>query len=53
MKKEKLSYEKPELHKVRLDVKSSVLTVCNTSIVVDPSPTCQLPEGTCWYDTPA
>jgi hypothetical protein len=51
MKKKKSSYEKPELHKVRLDVKTSVLSVCRTSIVVDPADTCQLEPGGCWYPT--
>ena len=30
---EKKEYQKPALRKVRLDVKTAVLTVCNTSIV--------------------
>jgi len=45
--KKKLSYEKPELRKVRLDIKSSVLAVCRTSVVADPSDTCQEAIGTC------
>jgi len=32
----KRDYEKPLLRKVRLEIKTSVLTVCNTSIVSTP-----------------
>jgi hypothetical protein len=33
----KKEYEKPELRKVRLEVKTSVLAVCNTSTVWQPA----------------
>lgn len=41
-KQQKHRYEKPELRRVRLEVKTSVLDVCNNSIVTtakdDPTP---------------
>ena len=32
----KLEYQKPSLRRVRLDIRTSVLSVCNTSIVSQP-----------------
>jgi hypothetical protein len=46
----RLPYEKPELRKVRLDVKTSVLSVCRTSITVtgdESLGTCEI-VGVCW-----
>lgn len=40
----KPEYQKPLLRKVRLEIKTSVLTVCNTSIVTTPQ---QSPTQTC------
>ena len=43
----KLAYEKPVLRKVRLEVKTSVLAVCNSSIVPTPQggiPNCHIPS---------
>ncbi len=46
--KDKQAYDKPRLRKVRLEVKTSVLADCNTSIVSQPS---NYPvTGTCKYN---
>lgn len=51
----KLAYEKPELRKVRLDVKTSVLTVCKTSYVVTGDETlgCEVGDPPCSTAPPA
>ena len=36
--KKKRAYEKPVLRKVKLEVKTSVLAVCNTSTSTTPAP---------------
>ena len=41
MEKEKQVYEKPQLRKVRLDVKASVLAVCHSSL----APAAETPGG--------
>lgn len=45
----KQAYERPKLRKVRLDIKTSVLSVCRTSLDIDPAPSCQTPEAGCWF----
>jgi hypothetical protein len=50
----RLTYERPELRKVRLDIKTSVLTVCNTSIVTTPmTPLGCKNDPTCYTAPPA
>ena len=46
MDKKKL-YERPSLTKVRLDAKSSVLALCNTSTQQGVAPTCRTPDTPC------
>ena len=51
----KQPYEKPKLRKVRLDVRTSVLTVCKTSYVVTGDDTlgCEPPAPPCSTVPPA
>lgn len=39
---EKMTYEAPEIKKVKLEIKSSVLSVCRSSTVADAGDTCRL-----------
>lgn len=41
----KTQYEKPSLRKVRLEVKTSVLSVCNTSFTSSPKNTPEFGAG--------
>ena len=48
MSEKKQVYEKPLLRKVRLEVKTSVLAVCNISNSQTPTPGCNLPASACF-----
>lgn len=54
--KKKQVYEKPLLRKVRLEIKTSVLDVCNTSTAVQPTDVPVLGAGCianmCYTSTP-
>jgi len=41
---EKKPYQKPEIKKVKLEIKSSVLSVCFSSTVADPEPICRVDQ---------
>ena len=45
--KKKQAYEKPELRRVRLEVKTSVLVTCNVSSSTTPSPGCNVVGSDC------
>jgi hypothetical protein len=47
MSEKKQAYERPVLRKVRLEVKTSVLAVCNISSSTTPAPGCNLPNSNC------
>jgi hypothetical protein len=50
LEKKKKAYEPPEFSRVRLEVKTSVLSVCSLSVPVAPNiGTCQDPFGGCEF----
>ena len=42
----KKKYEAPVVKRVKLEIKSSILSVCFSSMIIDPAPDCRIP-GVC------
>jgi len=40
----KKKYEAPVVKRVKLEIESAILSVCFSSMIIDPSPECRLPE---------
>jgi len=43
----KKKYEAPVVKRVKLEIKNTILSVCFSSLIIDPTPDCRTPIATC------